>query len=170
MAQPSGILSFIGDRVYESFFADRRTYTVRVNFFCFFVSWGSRAEFLKISLSPPITVLPLSEQRARPPTRPSTPSTSRIRPGDSNPPNASSSHTINKGDPAPQDPISAAQDSRRRSAEHRAATLRSDPLLTNVEPNRVFCTMCQKWVQLRQDSTFCAYPWLQHRGKCLAKQ
>lgn len=34
----------------------------------------------------------------------------------------------------------------------------------------VFCSLCQKWVQLRQDSTYCAYPWLQHRGKCLARQ
>ena len=34
----------------------------------------------------------------------------------------------------------------------------------------MFCSLCQKWVQLRQDSSYCAYPWLQHRGKCLARQ
>ncbi|GBE86704.1 hypothetical protein BKA93DRAFT_759875 [Sparassis latifolia] len=60
-----------------------------------------------------------------------------------------------------------AHESRRRNAEQRAAALRSDPLVGDVEPNRVFCTLCQKWVQLRQDSSYCAYPWLQHRGKCL---
>ncbi|KAH8111768.1 hypothetical protein DFH11DRAFT_576855 [Phellopilus nigrolimitatus] len=47
--------------------------------------------------------------------------------------------------------------------------IRADPLLREVEPNRVFCGVCAKWVQLRQDSSFCAYPWHQHRGKCLAK-
>lgn len=65
---------------------------------------------------------------------------------------------------------SPVNDSRRRNAEHRAQTLRADPLIGKVEPNRVFCTMCQKWVQLRQDSSYCAYPWLQHRGKCMARQ
>ncbi|KIL57956.1 hypothetical protein M378DRAFT_171177 [Amanita muscaria Koide BX008] len=27
---------------------------------------------------------------------------------------------------------------------------------------------CQKWDKLRQDSSYSAYPWLQHCGKCLA--
>ncbi|KAL4065716.1 hypothetical protein V8B97DRAFT_2025625 [Scleroderma yunnanense] len=62
-----------------------------------------------------------------------------------------------------------AHESRRRNAEQRAATLRADPLIEEVEPNRVFCTLCKKWVQLRQDSSYCAYPWLQHRNKCLAR-
>ncbi|KAF8553015.1 hypothetical protein OG21DRAFT_1311843 [Imleria badia] len=63
-----------------------------------------------------------------------------------------------------------AHESRRRNAEQRAATLRADPLVGEVEPNRAFCTLCKKWVQLRQDSSYCAYPWLQHRGKCLTRQ
>ncbi|KAF7314574.1 hypothetical protein MKEN_00930800 [Mycena kentingensis (nom. inval.)] len=63
----------------------------------------------------------------------------------------------------------APHESRRRNAEQRAATLRADVLIRAVEPNRVFCSLCTKWVQLRQDSSFCAYPWLQHRGKCLAR-
>lgn len=61
-------------------------------------------------------------------------------------------------------------ESRRRNAEQRAAALRSDDLIGQVEPNRVFCSLCQKWVQLRQDSSYCAYPWLQHRQKCLNRQ
>ncbi|KAI0057394.1 hypothetical protein BV25DRAFT_1831234 [Artomyces pyxidatus] len=61
-------------------------------------------------------------------------------------------------------------ESRRRNAEQRAAILRADPLLTDVEPNRVFCSLCRKWVQLRQDSSYCAYPWQQHRSKCLLRQ
>ncbi|KAI0262362.1 hypothetical protein BC834DRAFT_925275 [Gloeopeniophorella convolvens] len=60
-------------------------------------------------------------------------------------------------------------ESRRRNAEQRAAQLRADPLLAHVEPHRVFCALCSKWVQLRQDSTFCAYPWQQHRTKCVIR-
>ncbi|KAF9522361.1 hypothetical protein CPB83DRAFT_899717 [Crepidotus variabilis] len=62
-----------------------------------------------------------------------------------------------------------AHESRRRSAEQRAANLRQDPYIAEVEPNRVFCKLCQKWVQLRQDSSYCAYPWTQHRSKCEAR-
>ncbi|THH16389.1 hypothetical protein EW146_g4237 [Bondarzewia mesenterica] len=61
------------------------------------------------------------------------------------------------------------QEHRRRNADQRAAQLRADPFLSEVQPNRVFCSLCQKWVQLRQDSSYCAYPWLQHRGKCLLR-
>ena len=66
--------------------------------------------------------------------------------------------------------FSGMQDSRRRSADQRAAALRADPYLGEVEPSRVFCKLCHKWVQLRQDSTYCAYPWQQHRVKCLKRQ
>ncbi|KAF9038870.1 hypothetical protein BDZ89DRAFT_404472 [Hymenopellis radicata] len=66
-------------------------------------------------------------------------------------------------------PQSHFNESRHRNAEQRAATLRADSLILHVEPNRVFCSLCQKWVQLRQDSSYCAYPWLQHRTKCLER-
>lgn len=82
----------------------------------------------------------------------------------SQPQSPSSFHDLNPANYAP------AHESRRRNAEQRAATLRADTLIGEVEPNRVFCSLCQKWVQLRQDSSYCAYPWLQHRGKCLARQ
>ena len=67
-------------------------------------------------------------------------------------------------------PAGTGSESRRRNAEQRAAQLRADPLLAQVEPHRVFCALCRKWVQLRQDSTFCAYPWQQHRSKCVIRQ
>ncbi|KAI0766129.1 hypothetical protein BD413DRAFT_571558 [Trametes elegans] len=62
------------------------------------------------------------------------------------------------------------QESRRKNADQRAAALRADPLLGEVEPGRVFCKLCAKWVQLRQDSTYCSYPWMQHRVKCLQRR
>lgn len=70
---------------------------------------------------------------------------------------------------SPQGQGPSSHESRRRNAEQRAATLRADALIGAVEANRVFCTLCSKWVQLRQDSSFCAYPWVQHRGKCLKR-
>ncbi|ETW78533.1 hypothetical protein HETIRDRAFT_453185 [Heterobasidion irregulare TC 32-1] len=72
-------------------------------------------------------------------------------------------HTHTPSPPAPS------HESRRRNAAQRAAQLRADPLLAAVEPARVFCALCRKWVQLRQDSSFCAYPWHQHRAKCLLR-
>ena len=80
------------------------------------------------------------------------------------------------GDSIPPSPSSKANllpsltDNRRRSAEERADILRKDPLLTEVEPNKVLCALCRKWVQLRQDSSYCAYPWYQHKSKCVLRQ
>lgn len=61
-------------------------------------------------------------------------------------------------------------DSSRQITDNRAANLRADPLLREIESSRVFCTLCQNWVPLRKDSDYCVYSWLQHRAKCLSKQ
>ena len=133
--------------------------------------------YVHVNFSPPITVLPLSEQQL---ALASVPAISHATPSTSVLPSTPNARIANNGAPtSPPSPFKGdlnpdnfptSQESRRRSAEQRAVTLRSDPLLADVEPNRVFCTLCQKWVQLRQDSSYCAYPWLQHRGKCVAKQ
>ncbi|KAI0311788.1 hypothetical protein OF83DRAFT_720877 [Amylostereum chailletii] len=73
-----------------------------------------------------------------------------------------------KTSPLATSPHGEAQ-ARRRNAEQRAALLRNDPLLSEVEPHRVCCRLCKKWVQLRQDSSYCAYPWQQHRVKCVVR-
>ncbi|KIL58862.1 hypothetical protein M378DRAFT_170042 [Amanita muscaria Koide BX008] len=57
-------------------------------------------------------------------------------------------------------------ESTRRNAWQRTATLGGYSLISEDEPNRVFC---QRWVQPRQDSSHCNYPCLQHRRKCLAR-
>lgn len=66
-------------------------------------------------------------------------------------------------------PTAPASEPKRKNADQRAAILRADPLVGDVEPNRIFCTLCKKWVQLRQDSAYCSYPWQQHRGKCVKR-
>ncbi|KIY66074.1 hypothetical protein CYLTODRAFT_491763 [Cylindrobasidium torrendii FP15055 ss-10] len=57
----------------------------------------------------------------------------------------------------------------RRNLEQREAHLRSDPFIKIVEEHRVFCSLCQKWVGLRQNSRFYTYPWTRHRRACLAR-
>ena len=85
-------------------------------------------------------------------------------------PPLSAPHLSDTPSSAPGPSVGAGSESRRRNAEQRASHLRADPLLAQVEPHRVFCALCRKWVQLRQDSTFCAYPWQQHRSKCVIRQ
>ncbi|KAF8268837.1 hypothetical protein EI94DRAFT_1095948 [Lactarius quietus] len=82
---------------------------------------------------------------------------------------ASAPHLSDTASSAPGPSAGTGSESRRRNAEQRAAHLRADPLLAHVEPHRVFCALCRKWVQLRQDSSFCAYPWQQHRSKCVIR-
>ncbi|KAF7323537.1 hypothetical protein MKEN_00573600 [Mycena kentingensis (nom. inval.)] len=44
-----------------------------------------------------------------------------------------------------------------------------DVLIREVHPNRVFCLLCSNWINLRRQSSYCIYPWLQHRARCIAK-
>lgn len=46
-------------------------------------------------------------------------------------------------------------------AEHRAQQLRAHPLARIVEPDRVFCDACQKWVRLGQFAYY-LHHWFQH--------
>jgi len=125
-------------------------------------------DFIILSVPPP-SQHQLALVSAPPPSRtakekdcsPSPPASSS-----SQPPSAPQHPDPPTSAPAP----STGSESRRRNAEQRAAQLRADPLLSQVEPHRVFCKLCSKWVQLRQDSTFCAYPWQQHRSKCVIRQ
>ncbi|KAF7325021.1 hypothetical protein MKEN_00544500 [Mycena kentingensis (nom. inval.)] len=58
---------------------------------------------------------------------------------------------------------------RRKNEEQRIAILQADTLILTIEPHRVRCALCDKWIALRKDSSYCAYPWLQHRGKCVIR-
>jgi hypothetical protein len=53
---------------------------------------------------------------------------------------------------------------RKRKAE-RAAELAQDP----VEPHRVYCKLCHRWVGLHHQKEYFTYTWLKHIDKCEAK-
>lgn len=63
--------------------------------------------------------------------------------------------------------------SKRMPAPERVALLRADVLLREprgtVEPHRVLCGLCSKWVALRKDTRWCWHPWGVHKGGCLAR-
>ena len=100
---------------------------------------------------------------------PSNPSTMSSKPSKS--PNSNLSNPTLNTTPNSASPVFPILNygSQRRTAEQRAAFLRADRLIAAVEPHRVFCSVCRKWVQLRRDSAYCSYPWMQHRRKCLAR-
>ncbi|KAH9988543.1 hypothetical protein BJV77DRAFT_964355 [Russula vinacea] len=123
----------------------------------------SQHQLALVSVHPPSASRTAKEkEKDRPPQSPLAP----VPPSSSpQPPSTASLPDLPLSTSAP----STGSESRRRNAEQRAAQLRADPLLAQVEPHRVFCALCRKWVQLRQDSTFCAYPWQQHRNKCVIR-
>jgi hypothetical protein len=124
----------------------------------------SQHQLALVSVHPPSASRTAKEkEKDRPPQSPLAPAPPSSSP---QPPSTASLPDLPLSTSAP----STGSESRRRNAEQRAAQLRADPLLAQVEPHRVFCALCRKWVQLRQDSTFCAYPWQQHRNKCVIRQ
>ena len=57
----------------------------------------------------------------------------------------------------------------RRTEDERLSFLLSDPHATTVEPHRILCAICRRWIQLRKNSTYCTAPWVQHARKCAAR-
>ncbi|KAJ3533007.1 hypothetical protein NMY22_g7513 [Coprinellus aureogranulatus] len=52
---------------------------------------------------------------------------------------------------------------RQQKANERAAILGADPLLSRVERSRVYCRLCEKWIQLRKDCHYSLRPWIAHK-------
>ncbi|KAF8529831.1 hypothetical protein JB92DRAFT_614830 [Gautieria morchelliformis] len=59
---------------------------------------------------------------------------------------------------------------RLRDAELRRATLEADPHTEIVEPDRILCSICKKWVKLRPNSTYCSAPWYSHTQRCISRK
>ena len=51
----------------------------------------------------------------------------------------------------------------------RRALLESDECISQVEPHRVLCTICQQWIKLREEKDYVPYNWFKHKAKCERK-
>jgi len=54
----------------------------------------------------------------------------------------------------------------RRTEAERIQCLKDDPACGEMEPHRVFCTCCDKWVNLGKRQTYALRPWEKHRIRC----
>ncbi|KAH8110764.1 hypothetical protein DFH11DRAFT_738809 [Phellopilus nigrolimitatus] len=55
-----------------------------------------------------------------------------------------------------------------RRIQQRLAILETDPLVGTVDPERVWCKPCNKWIRLYVTSNYIASNWMQHKGRCHA--
>ncbi|KAI6041315.1 hypothetical protein EDC04DRAFT_2985934, partial [Pisolithus marmoratus] len=54
----------------------------------------------------------------------------------------------------------------RRSEPERIEYFKRQPECGELEPNRVFCTRCDSWINLGKRQTYTVRPWESHRAKC----
>lgn len=57
-----------------------------------------------------------------------------------------------------------------RTEKERLAYFLADPYVAEVQPHRVLCNSCEKWIRLRKNSTYCNTPWDIHRRACLERR
>lgn len=53
-----------------------------------------------------------------------------------------------------------------RSEEFRKEELENDPRTKIVHPDKIFCAMCERWIQMRRDVAYSPQNWLKHAGIC----
>jgi len=58
----------------------------------------------------------------------------------------------------------------RRTEAERIQLMEADPNCGEMEPHRVYCTSCEKWVNLGKQQTYALRPWDKHRARCNQKQ
>ena len=66
---------------------------------------------------------------------------------------------------------SATQGSKRphRGMEYRKQELEMDPRTKVVEPDRILCAMCDRWIATRRDVDYSGQNWAKHAGICEVK-
>jgi len=69
------------------------------------------------------------------------------------------------------DSISVAESSKgsagtRRTQSERIQIFTEHPECGSIEPHRVFCNKCNKWVNTGRQQTYAIRPWEKHRGRC----
>lgn len=58
----------------------------------------------------------------------------------------------------------------RLATDERRQRLLSDERVGDVEPNRIFCKLCQKWYKLSNDIAYASYNWYKHIKRCEGKK
>lgn len=58
----------------------------------------------------------------------------------------------------------------RRTEAQRIELLKGHPECGGMEPHRVFCIRCNKWVNLGKRQTYTIQPWEKHRIRCDQKE
>jgi hypothetical protein len=58
----------------------------------------------------------------------------------------------------------------RRTETERIHLFETDANCGEMEPHRVHCTCCDKWVNLGKQQTYALRPWEKHRIRCDQKQ
>lgn len=56
-----------------------------------------------------------------------------------------------------------------KTTEDRKKVLMTDPLALAIEPNRVLCKLCERWIQMRKDVTYSPQNWYKHVNICKGK-
>ncbi|TDL24569.1 hypothetical protein BD410DRAFT_94573 [Rickenella mellea] len=57
----------------------------------------------------------------------------------------------------------------RKTLEERKTQLESDPRVGDVEPHRIHCKVCDKWLKLNNDIEYATFNWFKHISKCDGK-
>ncbi|KAF8448921.1 hypothetical protein L210DRAFT_3523478 [Boletus edulis BED1] len=70
--------------------------------------------------------------------------------------------------PKSEAPSSSPSRSVRRTTAQRRAFLRDEPLAGEVEPHRVYCLECEKWIKLSLHTEYAISNWTSHKQRCPA--
>ncbi|KAF8141505.1 hypothetical protein EV363DRAFT_1308297 [Boletus edulis] len=70
--------------------------------------------------------------------------------------------------PKSEAPSSSPSRSIRRTTAQRRAFLRDEPLAGEVEPHRVYCLECEKWIKLSLHTEYAVSNWTLHKQRCPA--
>ena len=55
------------------------------------------------------------------------------------------------------------------NAGYRKAQLLADPRVKAVEPNRIQCNICEKWLKLNEIMSYAPYNWYKHIERCVER-
>ncbi|KIJ51467.1 hypothetical protein M422DRAFT_776711 [Sphaerobolus stellatus SS14] len=108
----------------------------------------------------------ISLPQSRQPSEAKSDNDAEVNPSEASNKASSSSSVIPKEQKQPKEPRRRIREA---DAAVRRAALEADPYSDLVEPDRILCKLCKKWVKLRPNSSYCSAPWQSHIQRCVAK-